>query len=95
MPPAEQQAANESLKLWGGVTEAILAKKFSQATTVKQQLEEAQRDKARERDRTGEAWKPVFFETVVGNSGKPELTEKGRKVLENAQQGEWSLEGLL
>lgn len=95
LPPSEQQAPNESLKLWSGVTDAIHAKQFSQATHVKQELEEAQREKARERDRKGETWKPVFFEHVTGNGGKPELTDKGKKVLNNAQENEWSLDGVL
>ncbi|KAJ9425077.1 Oxysterol-binding protein-like protein 1 [Fusarium oxysporum] len=37
----------------------------------------------------------VFFKHVTGNDGKPDLTEKGREVLERAQKGDWSLEGIM
>ncbi|KAK5995617.1 Oxysterol-binding protein-like protein 1 [Cladobotryum mycophilum] len=86
---------NESLRLWSGVTKAILSKQYSKATEVKVELEENQREKARQREKNNEVWKPVFFEHVVGNGGKPDLTEKGREVLERAQKGEWDIEGVL
>jgi len=72
-----------------------MAKQFSRATTVKQELEERQREKARERERTGAVWKPVFFAQVTGNGGKPELSDEGREVLRRAQQGDWSMAGIL
>ncbi|KAL2194922.1 hypothetical protein P885DRAFT_42057 [Corynascus similis CBS 632.67] len=95
LPPREQQLPHESLQLWGEVTKAILAKQFSRATTVKQELEEAQREKAREREKNGETWKPVFFEQATDKAGKPSLTEKGREVLNRAQKGDWSMDGIL
>lgn len=95
IPPEDQQLPNESLRLWGGVTKAIHAKQFSKATEIKVELEEKQREKAREREKNNETWQPMFFEHVVGNGGKPDLTEKGRRVLERAQRGEWSMEGIL
>ncbi|TEA14402.1 Oxysterol-binding protein-like protein 1 [Colletotrichum sidae] len=95
LPPSEKQLANESLQLWSGVTEAIHAKQFSKATTVKVELEEAQREKARERERTGEAFQPVFFTQTTSNEGKPDLTDKGREVLARAQKGEWDMTGVL
>ncbi|KAK4242863.1 hypothetical protein C8A03DRAFT_39812 [Achaetomium macrosporum] len=95
LPPPEQQLPNESLQLWSDVTKAILSKQYSRATAVKQELEEAQREKARERERKGETWKPVFFEQATDKAGKPSLTEKGREVLNRAQKGEWSMEGIL
>lgn len=95
LPPEDQQLPNESLKLWGGVTKAILSKQFSKATTLKQELEEAQREKARQREQKNETWKPVFFEQVTGNGGKPDLTDKGREVLERAQRADWSLDGIV
>ncbi len=95
LPPDEKQLANESLQLWGEVTKAIHAKQFSQATVIKQELEENQRVKARERERAGEVWQPVFFVQVTGNGGKPELTDKGRQVLERAQKGDWDMDGIL
>lgn len=95
IPPKEQQLPNESLSLWGGVTDAILSKQYGKATQVKLELEEAQREKAREREANNETWQPVFFQHVTGNGGKPDLTDKGRKVLELAQKNEWSLDGIL
>ena len=94
IPPREAQLPNESLTLWSGVTDAILSKQYSKATTVKIELEEEQREKARQRERDGTEWKPVFFGTVTGNGGQPELTDEGREVLKRAQEGNWSLEGL-
>ncbi|KAH7156852.1 hypothetical protein EDB81DRAFT_788154 [Dactylonectria macrodidyma] len=94
VPPKEAQLPNESLTLWGGVTDAILNKQFSRATHVKVELEEAQREKARQREANKETFQPVFFKHVTGNGGKPDLTEKGRKVLERAQKGEWSIEDI-
>ena len=95
LPPDSEQLKNESLQLWGEVTKAIHAKQFSKATTIKQVLEESQREKARERERTGTVWTPVFFTQVTGNGGKPELSEKGRQVLERAQKGDWSMAGII
>lgn len=95
MPPREKQQAYESLNLWGGVTDAILSKQFSKATQVKQELEERQREKAREREAKGEEWRPVFFQQVMGNAGQPDLTDKGQQVLERAQRGEWDLTGIM
>lgn len=95
LPPDEQQLKNESLQLWGDVTKAIHAKQFSKATSIKQVLEESQREKARERERTGTTWSPVYFTQVTGNGGKPELSEKGRQVLERAQKGDWSMDGIV
>ncbi|KPM35725.1 hypothetical protein AK830_g10844 [Neonectria ditissima] len=95
LPPREDQLPNESLTLWGGVTDAILSKQFSKATQVKVELEEAQREKARQREANKEVFQPIFFQHVTGNGGKPDLTEAGRQALERAQKGEWSLEGVV
>lgn len=95
VPPKESQAPNESLTLWGGVTDAILSKQYGRATQVKVELEEAQREKARQREINNDPFQPVFFQHVTGNGGKPDLTEKGERVLERAQKNEWSLEGIL
>lgn len=81
--------------MWGGVTEAIHAKQFSKATQVKVELEERQRELARERERTGEVFKPAFFEQVTDTGGKPELTDKGREVLARAQKGEWDMSDIV
>ncbi|KAK4160102.1 putative oxysterol-binding protein [Cladorrhinum sp. PSN259] len=95
LPPQEKQLPNESLQLWRGVTNAILSKQFSKATTVKQELEEAQREKARQRESKGETWTPVFFEQATDKTGIPSLTEKGREVLKRAQSGNWDMDGVL
>ncbi|RYO85789.1 hypothetical protein DL764_009110 [Monosporascus ibericus] len=95
LPPKEIQAENESLKLWDGVTQAILSKQYSKATNVKVELEERQREKARERERKNEPFKPVFFAQVTDKDGRPDLTDKGRQVLERAQKNDWSLEGII
>lgn len=95
LPPADKQLPNESLTLWSGVTNAIHSKQFSQATTVKLELEEAQREKARQREAAGETWEPVFFKQATGNGGQPDLTEKGKQLLERAQNAEWSLDGVV
>lgn len=91
LPPLESQLPNESLKFWSGVTEAITTRQFSHATTLKQELEEGQRQKAKEREVSGEIWKPRFFTETVTSSGKPELTESGRKVLDGLHQGKFEL----
>ncbi|KAK4231970.1 putative oxysterol-binding protein [Podospora fimiseda] len=95
LPPQEKQLPNESLQLWREVTNAILAKQFSKATTVKQELEEAQREKARQRESKGETWAPAFFVQATDKTGIPSLTEKGREVLKRAQVGNWDLDGVL
>ncbi|RDA90167.1 hypothetical protein CP533_0521, partial [Ophiocordyceps camponoti-saundersi (nom. inval.)] len=95
LPPQDEQLPNESLKLWSGVTDAIHSKQYSKATNLKVELEESQREKARHREKTGEQWKPVYFEHVTGNGGKPDLTDKGKQVLERAQKGEWSMEDIV
>ncbi|KAF4126065.1 oxysterol-binding protein-related protein 9/10/11 [Geosmithia morbida] len=95
VPPKEKQAPNESLTFWGGVTDAIKSKQFSKATSIKIELEEAQRELARKREAEKTPFKPVFFEHITGNGGRPDLTEKGKKVLERAQQGDWNLEGIV
>lgn len=94
LPPMDKQAENESLTMWDGVTQAINSKQFSKATTVKQELEEKQREKQREREKNQVTWQPVYFSQVTDKGGKPELSEKGRQVLERIQKGDWSLDGI-
>lgn len=91
LPPASFQLPNESLKFWAGVTEAIKGKQFSRATTLKQEIEEKQREKARSRDKDGAEWQPRFFTGAVTPLGRPELTSDGKEVLEKLQKGEWEL----
>lgn len=77
------------------MTRAIHSKQFSRATQLKQELEEQQREKARQREKTGEQWKPVFFTQVTDKGGRPELTDKGREVLKLAQEGNWDINPIL
>ncbi|KAI9745942.1 MAG: hypothetical protein M1818_000623 [Claussenomyces sp. TS43310] len=91
IPPQSVQLANESLRFWGGVTDAIKSKQFSRATSLKQELEEAQRQKAKAREATGEAWSPRFFTGSVTPLGKPDLSEEGKNALKALQEGRWEL----
>ncbi|CAI4219595.1 unnamed protein product [Parascedosporium putredinis] len=95
VPPREKQLPHESLTMWAGVTDAIMEKQYSKATTVKMELEESQREKARQRERDNVVWKPVFFTHVTGNGGRPDLTPEGQEVLKRAQEGNWDMEGIL
>ncbi|RDW77278.1 hypothetical protein BP6252_05331 [Coleophoma cylindrospora] len=91
LPPMEQQLPNESLRFWSGVTEAINARQFARATTIKQELEERQREKAKQRVDAGVEWQPRFFTGVVTPLGKPDLSEEGKEVLANLHEGKWDL----
>jgi oxysterol-binding protein-related protein 9/10/11 len=86
------QLENESLRFWNGVTSAILAKEFSKATTVKQEIEEKQREKAKMRQEKSVEWKPWFFKDSITPLGRPELTEDGQAVLKGLQEGKWELD---
>lgn len=72
-----------------------MSKQYSKATNIKVELEENQREKARERERTNEPFVPVFFTQATNKGGKPDLTEKGHEVLARAQKGEWDLQGII
>lgn len=91
LPPVEVQLPNESLRFWAGVTEAITARQFSRATTLKQEIEERQREKARQREQAGWEWQPRFFTGAVTPLGRPELTDEGKEVLKNLYEGKWDL----
>lgn len=92
LPPAEEQLSNESLKFWSDVTTAIMDKQFTQATKLKQDIEERQRQLAAERKEKQMEWKPRFFTGAVTPLGKPELTEEGQKALQGIRAGEYALE---
>lgn len=91
LPPTSKQLPNESIRFWSGVTEAITARQFSLATTLKQQLEEGQRARAKEREENGVEWKPRFFVGATTPLGKPELTDDGREALKGLQEEKWEL----
>ena len=92
LPPDEQQLSNESLKVWSEVTTAIMNKQFTQATKLKQEIEERQRERAAERRENGVEWRPRFFTGVVTPLGKPELTDEGQRVLQGLRTGNYVLE---
>ena len=92
IPPEDEQLSNESRKFWEPVTTAILNKQYGQATTEKQNLEERQREKAAERKARKVEWRPRFFKEVIGQNGKPELSEEGRKALDKLHKGDYHLE---
>lgn len=92
VPPTTSQLPNESRRFWSSVTTAILSKQYAQATKVKQELEERQREKAAERKDRGDDWRPRFFTAAVTPLGKPELTRDGKRALEGLQRGEYALE---
>ncbi|OJJ43346.1 hypothetical protein ASPZODRAFT_136189 [Penicilliopsis zonata CBS 506.65] len=92
LPPTECQLSNESLKFWSNVTAAILEKRYSQATKLKQEIEERQRQRAAERKEKNEEWQPRFFTGAVTPLGKPELTEEGLRALEGLRAENYALE---
>jgi hypothetical protein len=91
LPPDNIQLPNESLRFWSGVTEAISARQFNRATTLKQEIEERQREKAKKREEIGMEWRPRFFTGAVTPLGKPELTDEGRELLKNLNEDKWDL----
>ncbi|KAL4815982.1 hypothetical protein BDW67DRAFT_162746 [Aspergillus spinulosporus] len=92
LPPVDTQLSNESRKFWSGVTEAILDKRYSQATKLKMEIEDRQRQKAAERQEKNEEWKPRFFTGAVTPLGKPALSEEGVKALEGIRTQQYHLE---
>ena len=92
VPPEKDQLPNESRKFWAEVTQAIISKQYGQATKLKQELEERQRDKAAEREARNEEWKPRFFTEPLKPNGRPELTEEGRLALKRLQAEDFHLE---
>jgi DNA invertase Pin-like site-specific DNA recombinase len=87
----EQQLPNESRKFWQGVTDAIIGKQYGLATTLKQEIEERQRQKAAERKEQGKEWKPRFFTGALTPVGKPDLTEDGKSALKGLHEGKFEL----
>jgi oxysterol-binding protein-related protein 9/10/11 len=93
-PPLDAQAPNESLRFWFNVTNSIVSKQYSLATTYKQEIEEKQRTRAKEREEKKDTWQPVFFTGAVTPVGQPELTPKGREVLDGLGKGVWKIDGI-
>lgn len=91
IPPEEQQLSNESRRFWHQVTAAILSKQYTQATKLKQELEERQREKATARQNQGQEWRPRFFKEPLTKDGRPELTPEGEEALRGLQAERWAL----
>ncbi|ORY12782.1 oxysterol-binding protein-like protein [Clohesyomyces aquaticus] len=91
VPPIEEQLPNESRKFWEGVTNAIVNKQYSMATTLKQEIEEKQRAKAAERQAANKQWQPRFFTGAVTPVGKPDLTPDGEEVLKGLHKDDYKL----
>ncbi|KAI9654996.1 MAG: hypothetical protein M1829_000714 [Trizodia sp. TS-e1964] len=92
VPPESMQLPNESRKFWRSVTGAIISKKFNEATRLKQELEERQREKAAARKEKGEEWAPRFFTAAVTPVGKPDLSKEGEIALKGLHNGDYALE---
>ena len=82
---------NESQRFWGAVTKAIKGKQYNEATKLKTELEERQRDKANKRKEKNEEWRPRFFKDAVTANGRPDLTEEGRMALQGLQAEDYAL----
>ncbi|XP_076228166.1 oxysterol-binding protein-related protein 8 isoform X4 [Nomia melanderi] len=67
--PLEHQGAWESERLWYDVTQAINRDDQVAATDAKTHLEEAQRERAKERKLKGQEWIPKYFvqDIITGN----------------------------
>ncbi|KAJ9647306.1 hypothetical protein H2201_003906 [Coniosporium apollinis] len=91
VPPEDLQLPNESRRFWYDVTAAINNKQYSLATQVKQEIEEKQRQKAKEREVRGVKWKPRFFTSTTAPDGRPDLTEDGWAVLKGMQMDDFRL----
>ncbi|CEH14170.1 Oxysterol-binding protein [Ceraceosorus bombacis] len=59
--PEEEQEEFESRRLWSKVTEGIKEKNLDKATESKSAIEDAQRQRVKEREEKGETWQPRFF----------------------------------
>lgn len=91
-PPSDLQASNESRMVWKAVTDAINRKDYGEATRLKVEVEERQRQLAKERESRGEIWRSQWFEDMEeGHLGRPRLREVGRGVLEGVEGGDWKL----
>lgn len=91
VPPLEEQLPNESLKFWENVTNAIVGKQFSLATTLKTEIEEKQRTKAAERKAADKEWQPRFFTGAVTPVGRPDLTADGEEALKGLHAENYKL----
>ncbi|KAF2732816.1 hypothetical protein EJ04DRAFT_578122 [Polyplosphaeria fusca] len=92
VPPMDEQLPNESRKFWDGVTSAIVNKQYSLATTLKQEIEDKQRQSAARRKEADKEWQPRFFTGAVTPIGKPDLTKDGEEALKGLHADNFKLE---
>ena len=92
VPPLKEQLSNESRRFWNNVTSAILSKQYPQATKLKQEIEERQREKANQRAASNEEWTPRFFTAPIEPDGRPRLSDEGTKALRGLQAADFHLE---
>lgn len=59
--PESEQGEFESSRLWSKVTEGIKEKNLDKATESKTAIEDAQRQRVKEREEKNETWQPQFF----------------------------------
>jgi oxysterol-binding protein-related protein 9/10/11 len=90
-PPPEEQLVNESRLFWKDLTAAIQEKRFGDANRIKQNIEQAQRDKAAERKSQGITWAPRFFKEVTDPEGRPNLNEEGLSLMKGLQTKDFKL----
>ncbi|KAM0791001.1 hypothetical protein ACM66B_004301 [Microbotryomycetes sp. NB124-2] len=92
--PLSEQDELETRRVWEPVSKALLDKDFSLASKNKQALEQKQRDKAAERKKNDEVYRPRFFEPEPDQldewDGRPRLTEQGREAIEAMFKANWS-----
>ncbi|KAI4486865.1 hypothetical protein M0802_012265 [Mischocyttarus mexicanus] len=81
--PLEYQGPWESEKLWLAVTHAINRDDQYAATEAKTQLEEAQRERAKERKNNGQEWVPKYFVQYNMVTMSSEKSASRRKQIEN------------
>lgn len=91
VPAEDIQLPNESRRYWTAVTEGIMTKQYTAATNAKIEIEERQRQKAKDREARGVHWKPRFFQDPLGPDGKPDLTAEGRELVDRVNRGDWTL----
>ncbi|GAA6015384.1 hypothetical protein JCM8202_002451 [Rhodotorula sphaerocarpa] len=91
--PVESQEPFETRKVWEPVINALNRKDYNTASKEKQRIEQEQRDRAEERKKTGEVYRPRFFEPepedVSEWDGRPVLSKEGEAVLERDFNAEY------
>eukprot|EP00818_Percolomonas_sp_WS_P003847 CAMPEP_0117446594 /NCGR_PEP_ID=MMETSP0759-20121206/6427_1 /TAXON_ID=63605 /ORGANISM="Percolomonas cosmopolitus, Strain WS" /LENGTH=476 /DNA_ID=CAMNT_0005238877 /DNA_START=78 /DNA_END=1509 /DNA_ORIENTATION=+ len=66
IPREEFLMDNESIKVWPELSKAVKERNLKEAQDAKYNVEEAQREKLREREKLGKAWQPKYFSKEDG-----------------------------